>query len=209
MMTSSPAFRSTPFETRLFDSLVLRVMTISSGVTRRNSASSFRVFSRPSPSFTRLSKEGSWSMSFVIRYIVSSTGPDEGQRLAAFSMVRSRGITNCSRTLIQNFSSGDAGVGGSFAVRAQVSSGVTNGAAPPMASSRANSRRFMHPPRPGGSRTRRERPVEQIHLHSGSAASRLRAHQRSRCDVDLLHGLPGPILRHAIPAGTHYDGLLE
>jgi len=58
---------------------------------------------------------------------------DEGQRLAAFSMVSSRGMTNCSRTLIQNFSSGDAGVGGSFAARAQVSSGVTNGAAPPMA----------------------------------------------------------------------------
>src|SRR6266849_2815112 len=105
-------------------------------------------------------------MSFVIRYIVSSTGPDEGQRLAAFSMVSSRGITNCSRTLIQNFSSGDAGVGGSFAARAQVSSGVTNGAAPPMARSRANSRRFMHPPRPGGSRTRRQQPVVQLH-HRG------------------------------------------
>ena len=30
-----------------------------------------------------------------------------------------------------------------------------------------------------------------------------RAHHRSRCDMDLLHGLPGPILRHAILAGTH------
>ena len=48
-----------PVDTRLFDSLVLRVMTISSGVTRRNSASSLRVFSRPSPSFARLSSDGS------------------------------------------------------------------------------------------------------------------------------------------------------
>ena len=44
-MTSSPALRSRPFDTRLFDSLVLRVMMISSGVTRRNSASALRVFS--------------------------------------------------------------------------------------------------------------------------------------------------------------------
>src|SRR5438034_6340238 len=124
-------------------------------------------------------------MSFVIRYIVSSTGPDEGQRLAAFSMVSSRGITNCSRTLIQNFSSGDAGVGGSFAARAQVSPGVTNGAAPPMASSRANSRGFMHPPLPGGSRTRLEQPVVQLHLHSSSASSLL----QGASPLSVRHGL--------------------
>ena len=33
-------------------------------------------------------------MSFVSRYSVSSTGPDEGHRLAAFSIVSSFGITN-------------------------------------------------------------------------------------------------------------------
>ena len=87
-------------------------------------------------------------MSFVTLYIVSSTGPDDGHRLAAFSIVSSFGMTNCSRTLSQNFSSGEAGVGGSFGVapRAQARSGVTNGTAPPMARIRANSRRFMKMP---------------------------------------------------------------
>ena len=33
-------------------------------------------------------------MSFVSRYIVSRTGPDDGQRFAAFSIVSSFGITN-------------------------------------------------------------------------------------------------------------------
>src|SRR5262245_20173082 len=144
--TSSPAFKSMPFDTRLFDSLVLRVITISSGVTRRKSASILRVFSRPSPSFARLSDEGSRSMSFVIVYSVSMTGADEGHRFAAFSIVSSLGMTNCSRTAAQYFSSGDAGVGGSFAgapTRAQDTSGVTNGAAPLMANRRAKSRRFM------------------------------------------------------------------
>src|SRR6476620_2243791 len=84
-------------------------------------------------------------MSFVTLYRVSSTGPDDGHRLAAFNIVSSFGMTNCSRTLSQNFSSGDAGVGGSFGVapRAQARSGVTNGTAPPMARILANSRRFM------------------------------------------------------------------
>ena len=41
---------------------------------------------------------------------------------------------------------GDTGVGGSFAAPAQASCGVTNGAAPPMARSRAKSRRFITPP---------------------------------------------------------------
>src|SRR5262245_21800145 len=92
--TSSPGLRSMPVETRLFDSLVFRVITISSGVTRRNSASTLRVFSRPSPSLARLSDEGSWSMSFVILYIVSRTGADDGHRFAAFSLVSSLGMTN-------------------------------------------------------------------------------------------------------------------
>ena len=94
MITSSPGLKSSPLETRLFDSLVLRVMTISSGVTWRNSASSFRVFSRPWPIFTRLSNDGSRSMSFVLRYSVSSTGAEEGHRFAAFIMARSGGMTN-------------------------------------------------------------------------------------------------------------------
>src|ERR687887_968847 len=93
-------------------------------------------------------------MSFVIRYIVSSTGADEGQRFAAFSIVRSGGITNCSRTAIQNFSPGAVGVGGRSAGRGHAIAGVMNGAAPPTARSRANSRRFMQPPlQPGYSRT--------------------------------------------------------
>ncbi len=83
-----------PVDTRLFDSLVFRVMMISSGVTRKKSASAFRVASRPSPSFTRLSCDGSWSMSRVALYSVSSTGSDDGHRFAAFSIVRSFGITN-------------------------------------------------------------------------------------------------------------------
>ena len=43
----------------LFDSLVLRVMMISSGVTRRNSASALRVFSFSGISRARLLGEGS------------------------------------------------------------------------------------------------------------------------------------------------------
>src|SRR3954467_12427963 len=85
-------------------------------------------------------------MSLVSRYIVSSTGPDEGHRLAALSMVSSFGITNCSRTLIQNFSSGDEGVGGRSRERGHAAFGDRNGAAPPMAKSRAKSRRFIIPP---------------------------------------------------------------
>src|SRR3954465_14290052 len=135
-----------PVETRLFDSLVLRVMTISSGVTRRKSASSLRVFSRPSPSLARLSCDGSRSMSLVSQYIVSSTGPDAGQRFAAFNIVSSFGITNCSRPLTHNFSSGDAGVGGRSRERGHAALGDRNGAAPPMARSRAKSRRFIIPP---------------------------------------------------------------
>src|SRR3954451_17561247 len=107
-------------------------------------------------------------MSFVSRYIVSRTGPDAGQRLAALSIVSSFGIRNCSRTLIQNFSSGDAGVGGSFAPLAHESSGVTNGTAPPMASSRANSRRFITPP--AGDST----PVQAIAGSGAAPAPRAR-----------------------------------
>src|SRR5262249_3183798 len=55
-------------------------------------------------------------------------------------------MTNCSRTLVQNFSSGEAGVGGSLPAFAPARVGVTIGAAPLTARSRANSRRFMCPP---------------------------------------------------------------
>src|SRR5262245_13498136 len=87
-------------------------------------------------------------MSLVVLYSVSSTGADEGQRLAALSIVRSGGMTNCSRTDVQKRSSGDAGVGGRSAGRAQAFPGVMKGAAPPMASNRAKSRRFIVPPGP-------------------------------------------------------------
>ncbi len=49
-------------------------------------------------------------MSFVLRYIASSTGAGDGQRFAAFMTLRSGGIRNCSRTDIQNRSSGCLGV---------------------------------------------------------------------------------------------------
>src|SRR6266516_2696200 len=92
-------------------------------------------------------------MSFVIRYIVSRTGADEGHRFAALSIVRPGGITNWSRTAAQNRSSGDEGVGGKSAGRGQAEPGVRNGAAPPIASSRAKSRRFIVPPRIGSPNT--------------------------------------------------------
>src|SRR4026209_941139 len=91
-------------------------------------------------------------MSFVIRYIVSSTGAEDGQRLAALSIASSFGMTNWSRTAVQNFSSGEAGVGGRSTGRAHPTFGETNGAAPPMARSRADSRRFIRPPQPGDNR---------------------------------------------------------
>src|SRR5438046_943288 len=55
-------------------------------------------------------------------------------------------MTNCSRTLDQNLSSGLAGVGGSLSALGHARLGVTNGTAPLNASSRAKSRRFMRPP---------------------------------------------------------------
>src|SRR3954447_17994830 len=82
-------------------------------------------------------------MSLVTRYSVSSTGAEDGQRLAAFSIVRSFGITNWSRTAVQKRSSGEAGGGGRSAGRGHAGPGVRNGAAPPTASNRAKSRRFI------------------------------------------------------------------
>src|SRR6185295_16773830 len=82
-------------------------------------------------------------MSLVTRYSVSRTGAEEGHRLAAFSIVRSFGITNWSRTAVQKRSSGEAGVGGKSAGRGHAVPGVRNGAAPPRASNRAKSRRFI------------------------------------------------------------------
>src|SRR5688572_18946572 len=116
--TSSPALRSRPLETILFASLVLRAMTISSGVTRRNRARRRRVSSFPVLIFCRLSNDGSPSISFVLRYIASRTGAGDGQRLAAFMTARFGGIRNCSRTDIQNRSSGRSGVCASWAGQA-------------------------------------------------------------------------------------------
>jgi hypothetical protein len=64
--TSSPGSRSRPLETKLFDSLVLRVMTISSGVTRRYVASARRVASRPLRVFCRFCGDGSRSTDRVL-----------------------------------------------------------------------------------------------------------------------------------------------
>src|SRR6266705_2659468 len=101
-------------------------------------------------------------MSFVIRYSVSRTGADEGQRFAAFSIVSSGGMTNCSRTAPQKRSSGDGGVGGKSVGRGQALPGVRNGTAPPIASSRANSRRFMMPPM-GRTCTADQRSIQPRH----------------------------------------------
>ncbi len=136
--TSSPGFKSMPLETRLLPSLVLRVRTISSGFTPRNSASSLRVDSFPSPIFTRLGKEGSRSMSRVSRSSVSTTGIKDGQRLAAFMTPRPGGMKNCSRTVSQNFSPGFEGVGESGFDFAQVlSDWDTHAVAPASAKDRA------------------------------------------------------------------------
>ncbi len=124
MTTSSPALRSSPLETMLFASLVLRVMTISSGVTRRNRGKQTpRVSSFPALIFCRLSNDGSASMSFVLRYIASSTGAGDGQRLAAFMTLRPAGIRNCSRTATQKRSSGCGGVCASCAGHADTCCG--------------------------------------------------------------------------------------
>src|SRR3954453_8361719 len=82
-------------------------------------------------------------MSLVTRYSVSSTGAEDGQRLAAFSIVRSFGITNWSRTALQKRSSGEAGVGGRSEGRGHAVPGVKNGAAPPRAHNRAQPRRSI------------------------------------------------------------------
>ena len=88
----------------LLASLVLRVMTISSGVTRRNAASVLRRFSFSPLNRARFCADGSWSTLSLSRFSASSTGRDAGQRLAALSTPRSGGITNCSRTDFQKAS---------------------------------------------------------------------------------------------------------
>jgi hypothetical protein len=142
-ITSSPGFRSRPFETRLFDSLVLRVMTISSGVTRRNAASALRVSSFSGISRARLTGDGSASTVCVSLVSTSTTGRDAGQRLAAFMTERSGGITNCARTLFQNTSPPAAppaaSGGGVVDWRAQVRS-AKSAAEPPSANTCAKCR---------------------------------------------------------------------
>ena len=146
MMTSSSAVSSTPLETRLLLSLVFRVITICSGVVWRYSARIFRVLTLPTPILARFWKDTSPSMSFVLLYMASSTGTDDGHRLAAFMTLTSIGITNCSRTDRQNDSSGDAGVCGSGAGRSKANPGRPSKAAePPAASKRVKLRRLMPP----------------------------------------------------------------
>ena len=141
--TSSPALRSRPFDTMLFDSLVLRVMMISSGVTRRNSASALRVFSFSGISRERLFGEGSASTLRVSRVSTSATGRDAGHRLAAFITASSGGITNCSRTLFQNASpaAGPAGSVGAGPISRAHAGSAKSAAEPPTANSLANERR--------------------------------------------------------------------
>src|SRR5262245_29635444 len=118
-------------------------MTISSGVTRRNSASALRVFSLAAESRLRFCWEGSRSTICVSRVRTSTTGADAGQRLAAFITARSGGITNCARTLFQNASPAAAppvasGGRGDDCAHAGC---VNNAAEPPTANKRAKSRR--------------------------------------------------------------------
>ena len=143
-ITSSPALSVRPLETMLLASLVLRVITISSGVTRRNAARALRVFSFSPDSRARFWPDGSRSTLLVSRIRASSTGLDAGQRLAAFSTPRSGGITNCARTAFQNDSPVPAAAGlnacGAGAFRAQAVS-AKRAAEPPTANRRAKSRR--------------------------------------------------------------------
>src|SRR5687768_12795856 len=66
--------RSMPLDTMLLASLVFRVMTISSGVTRRNSAMTLRVASFSPPRRARFCADGSRSTLSVSRFSASSTG---------------------------------------------------------------------------------------------------------------------------------------
>src|SRR5688500_10815377 len=125
----------------LLASLVLRVMTISSGVTRRKPASARRASSFPVVILARFSNDGSPSMSFVLRYIASRTGAGDGHRFAAFITARSAGIRNCSRTDNQKRSSGCAGVCANGA--GQASSCCGSNIAPLKARKREKSRRLM------------------------------------------------------------------
>src|SRR5688572_1104260 len=151
--TSSPALSSTPLETMLLASLVLRVMTISSGVTRRNAASTLRRFSFSPLNRARFWAEGSLSTLSDSRLSASSTGREAGQRLAALSTPRSGGITNCARTDFQNASPVPPISGDPLAwpySRAQAES-ANSAAEPPTANKRAKSRRetdaAIKPPR--------------------------------------------------------------
>src|SRR5262245_50248927 len=82
--TSSPALSSMPLLTKLFPSLVLRVMTISSGVTFRNAAIFLRVSSRPVLNLFLFWGEGSASISRVYLNRTSLTLLVAGHRFAAF-----------------------------------------------------------------------------------------------------------------------------
>ena len=128
----------------LFDSLVLRVMMISSGVTRRNSASATRVASFSGIRRARFVGEGSVSTLFDSRLRASDAGREAGQRFAAFITARSGGITNWSRTLFQKGSPADGPAGRMSPLaaisRAKIGS-ASRAAEPPTANSLAKLRR--------------------------------------------------------------------
>jgi len=149
--TSSFGPSCSPLDTRLFPSLVLRVMTISSGVTRSASARRRRASSFDFVSVVRVSGDGLASYARVFRSSASITGSDVGHKLAALMNPRSGGRRNRARTSRQNPSSGSRGVVGSgLLVSPSSRSGAVacattrsgNSAADPVsASRRAKSRR--------------------------------------------------------------------
>src|SRR5687767_10261611 len=132
----------------LLASLVLRVMTISSGVTRRNAASALRVLSFSPLKRERFWADGSRSTLSDSRRSASRTGREAGQRLAALRTPRSAGITNCARTDFQKASPDPempgANVGACGFSRAHTGS-ANNAADPPTANRRAKSRRDTEP----------------------------------------------------------------
>ena len=128
----------------LFASLVLRVMTISSGVTRRNAARVLRRLSFSPFSRARFCADGSRSTLSLSRLSASSTGREAGQRFAAFSTPSSSGITNCARTDFQKASPVPDRVGenaGACACAFAQAGSAKSAAEPPMANRRAKSRR--------------------------------------------------------------------
>src|SRR6185436_1584499 len=190
--TSSPCLRSSPLDTMLFASLVLRVMTISSGVTRRNAASVLRRLSFSPLNRARFCPEGSRSTLSLSRFSASSTGRDAGQRFAAFRTPRSSGITNCARTDFQKASPEPDSVGendGACACSFAHTGSAKSAAEPPMANRRAKSRRdtdwAMNCLRADSTRK------APIRGHGQRARVRLRASMNNRREFLRLAGAAG------------------